>query len=159
MEVAGGEDSREADMMLKITFRNGHFGDVMRDALSVETRKKLYVAKQHRFPENAESLSRMVILRGEIAQLLGYENHAVLKMEENMAKNSTLRRACTRLRGDWSRLLVLSLRGCCCLRGGPLRVGERLKQQMISRSFLSYTSGTGVIILACGERKVSDEKE
>ena len=67
MEVAGGEDS-----MLKFTFRNGHFGDVMRHALSGETRKKFYVAKQHRFPENAEILSRMVILRDEIAWLLGY---------------------------------------------------------------------------------------
>jgi hypothetical protein len=131
IEVVGGEDSREADVMLKVTFQNGHFGDVMHRALSGETRKKLYVAKQHRFPENAEILSRMVILRDEITRLLGYENHAVLKMEENMAKNSTLRRACTRLGGDWSRLLVLSLRRCCCLRGGTLRVDERLKQQMI----------------------------
>lgn len=29
----------------------------------------------------------MVNLRDEIARLLGYENHAVLKVEENMAKS------------------------------------------------------------------------
>jgi metallopeptidase MepB len=87
METVKGKGSNETEDALKVTFRNGHFRDVMRHALSGETRKKLYVAKQHRFPENVERLSTMVVLRDEIARLLGFENHAVLKIEEKMAKS------------------------------------------------------------------------
>jgi metallopeptidase MepB len=85
MTVAADESSSEADDRLWVTFRNNHFGDSMRHALSGETRRKLYVAKQHRFPENIERLAKMVVLKDEIARLLRFENYAALKMEEKMA--------------------------------------------------------------------------
>jgi len=38
-----------------VTFRKSHYAAVMRHASSVEMRKRLYVAKQQRFPESVES--------------------------------------------------------------------------------------------------------
>jgi metallopeptidase MepB len=69
---------------LWVTFGKSHYGPVMRYA-SEETRQRLWTAKQNRFPANVERLQRIVVLRDEIARILGFENHAALRIEERMA--------------------------------------------------------------------------
>lgn len=58
---------------------------VMRHARKESTRRRMYVAQQYRFPENVQRLAKIVALRDEVARLLGFANHAALKMEEKMA--------------------------------------------------------------------------
>ncbi|KAF7546802.1 hypothetical protein G7046_g9200 [Stylonectria norvegica] len=70
---------------LKVTFKKGHLLSVMKHATSAKTRKTLFTAKENRFPENVERLKRIVVLRDEIARILGFETHAALKMEDKMA--------------------------------------------------------------------------
>lgn len=91
----------------------------MRHASSGETRRRLYVAKQHRFPENVAKLAKIVVLRDEVARLLGFENYATLKMEEKMAQSVGNVEAClhelrSRLepfaRTETERLLLLKKR-------------------------------------------------
>ena len=69
---------------LWVTFGKSHYMPVMRYA-GEETRKRLWMAKQNRFPENVERLQRIVVLRDEIARILGFDDHATLKIEERMA--------------------------------------------------------------------------
>jgi len=87
MKGANGQGSNHPRDKLWVTFRNDHFRDVMRYASNGETRQRLYVAQQHRFPENVTRLAKILVLRDEIAHLLGFENHAALKMEEKMAQS------------------------------------------------------------------------
>lgn len=67
-----------------VTLRKGIIIPVLRNAVREETRKALFEAKESRFPENVGRLTEILRLRHEIAQCLGFENHATLKMEEKM---------------------------------------------------------------------------
>jgi metallopeptidase MepB len=71
---------------LWVTFRDDHYVHVLRSASSEETRRRMCCANQERFPENVGRLSRLLVLRDEMARLLGYENHAALKVEERMVR-------------------------------------------------------------------------
>lgn len=77
--------ARDGDGFLKVTFKRGHLFPVMKHAVSARTRKALHLARERRFPENVERLEEVVRLRHDIAQILGFENHAALKMEDKMA--------------------------------------------------------------------------
>lgn len=70
-----------------VTLRKGIIIPVLRNAVKEETRKALFEAKECRFPENVGRLTEILRLRHEIAQCLGFENHAALKMEEKMHKS------------------------------------------------------------------------
>lgn len=80
LDTMDAEDDR-----LKVTFKKGHLFPVMKHASDARTRKALHVAKENRFPENVEALQRAVALRDDIARLLGFANHAALKIEDKMA--------------------------------------------------------------------------
>jgi metallopeptidase MepB len=79
-EVSSGEE-------FFVTFGNEHRMSLMRYATREATRRRMYTASQHRFPDNVTRLARIVELRDEIARLLGFANHAALKMEEKMASS------------------------------------------------------------------------
>ena len=70
-----------------VTFRDDHYSRVVQFSVNERTRQKLVLAEQQRFPENIERLSRIVVLRDQIARLLGYKNHASLRMEETMVRS------------------------------------------------------------------------
>lgn len=67
-----------------VTLRNGIIIPVMRNSVKEKTRKTLFEAKERRFPGNVGRLTEILRLRHEIAQCLGFEHHAALKMEEKM---------------------------------------------------------------------------
>lgn len=83
--VLAGMQKSEDGERLRVTFKRGHLFPVMKHALSANTRKTLHFAKENRFPENVGRLERLVVLRDEIARILGFETHAALKMEDKMA--------------------------------------------------------------------------
>jgi len=70
-----------------VTFRGGDYVAVMHNAVRSATRKKAYLARGNRFPENVERLRRVVKLRDTLAKILDYENHAALKMEGRMSES------------------------------------------------------------------------
>ncbi|KAL5322934.1 hypothetical protein ACEPPN_010914 [Leptodophora sp. 'Broadleaf-Isolate-01'] len=78
-------DKGKVDDELFCTFRKGHYVPVMRQCTKASSRKKLYSAKENRFSENVGRLERILSLRDQIAKLLGFNNHAELKMEEKMS--------------------------------------------------------------------------
>lgn len=75
--------------MLFVGLRKSHLAPVMRAARKEQTRKRLYQAKETRFPDNVGRLAEILRLRREIAVLLGFRNHADLKMEGMMHKGAT----------------------------------------------------------------------
>ncbi|PVH73920.1 zincin [Cadophora sp. DSE1049] len=80
-------DEGKLDEELLCTFRKGHYVPVMRQCTRARSRRKLYSAKENRFKENVDRLERILCLRHEIAKLLGFNNHAELKMEEKMSNS------------------------------------------------------------------------
>jgi metallopeptidase MepB len=81
------EESKEDPNRLWVTFRKPHFTAVMQNCTDSVTRKRTWLAKENRFPENVERLNKIIILRDEIARLLGFQNHAELKLTEKMTNS------------------------------------------------------------------------
>lgn len=78
-----------------VAFRKDeHVREVWRCASSEETRRRMYIAEERRFPENVARLKRIVVLRDKIANLLGFENHASLKMGNKMSRSVEEVREC-----------------------------------------------------------------
>ena len=93
---------------LRVTFKRGHLFPVMKHATNATTRKRLHLAKENRFPENVERLERLVVLRDDIARMLGFPTHAALKMEDKMAPD--VETVITRLTELKTKLKDLSLK-------------------------------------------------
>ncbi|KAK0389007.1 hypothetical protein NLU13_2584 [Sarocladium strictum] len=94
-------DDPEGQERYWVSFRTG--STILRDAISSSTRKKYDIVTARRFPENVKRLQRAVVLRDEIARLLGFSNHAELKLQELMSTSvdevvSTLKEMERRLR-------------------------------------------------------------
>lgn len=93
---------------LRVTFKRGHLFPVMKHATNAKSRKRLHLAKENRFPENVDRLERLVVLRDDIARMLGFSTHAALKMEDKMAPDvQTVMQRLTDLK---TKLKALSLR-------------------------------------------------
>ncbi|PKS12966.1 hypothetical protein jhhlp_000307 [Lomentospora prolificans] len=71
----------------RVTFRGGDYPALMQNAVNSATRKKAYLARYNRFPENVDRLKKIVKLRDILAKILKYENHASLKMESRMSES------------------------------------------------------------------------
>lgn len=80
-------EDKDGEEKLRVTFRQGHYRPVMQNARRSGTRRRMYLGDAHRFPENVERLQSAVRLRDDIARILGYENHAALKMEDKMSES------------------------------------------------------------------------
>ena len=70
---------------VQVSFRKDHVDAMLNHASSSDTRRRFTVASWQRLPENVRRLEKAVALRDEIARVLGFENHAALKMESRMA--------------------------------------------------------------------------
>ncbi|KAH8662372.1 hypothetical protein BX600DRAFT_488253 [Xylariales sp. PMI_506] len=70
-----------------VPFRSKALVAIMRDAEDARTRRKYFLASERRFPDNVGRLQRIIVLRHEIAQVLGFANHAALKMAERMSQS------------------------------------------------------------------------
>jgi metallopeptidase MepB len=85
--LATMEESKEDPNKIWVTFRKPHFIAIMQNCANSITRKRMWVAKENRFLDNVDRLKKIIVLRDEIARLLGFTNHAELKMTEKMARS------------------------------------------------------------------------
>lgn len=127
-EVSSGEE-------VFVTFGNEHRLNMMRHARREATRRRMYTAGQYRFPDNVTRLAKIVELRDEIARLLGFVNHAALKMEEKMAGSvaeveELLRELRERLEplavADTEKLRLLKLKDAAAAEYGEVEDASRL---------------------------------
>jgi metallopeptidase MepB len=58
---------------------------VMKFAIQAESRKKMFIAKEHRCERNIPLYREIFILRDEAARLLGFEHHAAFRIHYKMA--------------------------------------------------------------------------
>lgn len=70
-----------------VTFRDEHYSRVLRCVEGRETRKRYFLAAQKRLPENVTRLEDLVVKRDEVARLLGFANHAELRIQDTMGKS------------------------------------------------------------------------
>ena len=80
-------EDKDGEQVFRVTFRQGHYRPVIQNATRSDTRRRMYLGDAHRFPENVERLNSAVRLRDDIARILGYENHATLRMEDKMSES------------------------------------------------------------------------
>ncbi|KAK1638860.1 peptidase family M3 [Colletotrichum phormii] len=71
-----------------ITLERADYDAVLRYARDPETRRRVYVAFDNRFPENVPLFKEMLILRDENARILGYGSHADFRIERRVAPST-----------------------------------------------------------------------
>ncbi|KAH7319894.1 hypothetical protein B0I35DRAFT_478197 [Stachybotrys elegans] len=76
----------ENEGKVKLTFKYTHYFPLMKNAVKEETRRKMQIAEANKSNINVPIFEEIVRLRDEAARLLGYDSHASVKLEENMAK-------------------------------------------------------------------------
>jgi metallopeptidase MepB len=81
------KDVRGENEIFWVTFRDDHYVYVQQYAKSEDTRRRIFLGSKRQFPENIERLSKLVVIRDRVARLLGYENHAALRMEDTMMRS------------------------------------------------------------------------
>lgn len=71
---------------VQVTFKYPDLFPVLKYAKNASVRQKLFIANENKCNENIESFQKVLLLRDEAARLLGYPNHATLRIEDKMAK-------------------------------------------------------------------------
>ncbi|KAK5163903.1 metalloendopeptidase [Saxophila tyrrhenica] len=81
-----GEEGSENEGRIFLTFKYPDFFPVMKYCKNAETRHSLMVANENKTPQNVKLFKEAIVLRDEAARILGYPNHATLRIEDKMAK-------------------------------------------------------------------------
>ncbi|KAK2055368.1 peptidase family M3 [Colletotrichum caudatum] len=71
-----------------VTLERADCNAVLRNARDPETRRRVYVASDNRFPENVPLFKEMLVLRDENARSLGYRSHADFRMQRKVAPST-----------------------------------------------------------------------
>jgi metallopeptidase MepB len=79
-------EKTENEDEFKVVLSNRDHLEILSYAQNSETRKRLYLARDHRCSENEALLKEAIILRHERARLLGFPNHATFQLNDKMAK-------------------------------------------------------------------------
>ena len=69
----------------KYTIDDANYPETMKHCADREVREALYRARSTRAPENASRIDRILALRRELAELLGYPDYAALSLSEKCA--------------------------------------------------------------------------
>jgi metallopeptidase MepB len=77
----------ENEGKVKLSFKYNHFFPLIKYAKDAETRHRYTVAEANKANINVPLFQEIIELRDEAARLLGYNNHASVKIESKMAKN------------------------------------------------------------------------
>ncbi|KAK1773930.1 zincin [Copromyces sp. CBS 386.78] len=73
----------------KVTFDPSHYDIFLKTVKNPEARKRMWIAMENKCPENVPLFQEAMLLRDEAARLLGYPDHATLRVESRMAKTPT----------------------------------------------------------------------
>ncbi|KAH7630869.1 hypothetical protein B0T09DRAFT_398433 [Sordaria sp. MPI-SDFR-AT-0083] len=73
----------------KVTFDPSHYDIFLETVKDPEARKRMWIAMENKCPENVPLFQEAMLLRHEAACLLGYPDHATLRVESRMAKTPT----------------------------------------------------------------------
>ncbi|KAK1585134.1 peptidase family M3 [Colletotrichum navitas] len=84
----GREDVPEEKGKRFVTLERADCDAVLRHARDPETRRRVYVASDNRFPENVTLFKEMLVLRDENARSLGYKSHAGFRMQRKVAPST-----------------------------------------------------------------------
>ncbi|KAI0133025.1 peptidase family M3 [Xylariales sp. AK1849] len=76
----------ENDGKVKLSFKYTDLFPTLKFARNAETRKKYFIANENKMNKNIALFQEAVLLRDEAARMLGYPNHAALRIEDKMAK-------------------------------------------------------------------------
>ncbi|KAH8680708.1 peptidase family M3 [Xylariales sp. PMI_506] len=76
----------ENEGKLKLSFKYPDLFPTLKFAKNAETRKQVFIANENKMNENIPLFKEAVLLRDEAARMLGYPNHATLRIEDKMAK-------------------------------------------------------------------------
>lgn len=97
--LTAGEDDEGVWVSTKVP----QSGPILRHAKKEDTRRKMFYTIQNRMPDNVELFRELILLRDEAARLLGYPNHAALRIGDKMMQDP---KAVRRLLDDLEMRLV-----------------------------------------------------
>jgi len=80
---------QDGKTLYKVTFKYTDIGPALKYCKLEETRKSLFIGDSSKAAENAKVLDEAVIIRRDIAKLLGYKTWTDFILEEKMAKNTS----------------------------------------------------------------------
>ncbi|KAH7353254.1 peptidase family M3 [Plectosphaerella cucumerina] len=83
-----GKEGSEHDGKVKLTFKYPDLFPTLKYAKNADTRRKVFINNENKCNQNVPLFQEAVILRDEAARLLGYPNHAQLRIEDKMAKDT-----------------------------------------------------------------------
>lgn len=86
LEKGTAENGNEGKV--KLSFKYPDLFPTLKFANNSETRKKVFIANENKINENVPLFKEAILLRDEAARMLGYPNHAALRIEDKMAKDS-----------------------------------------------------------------------
>ncbi|KAL3965387.1 hypothetical protein ACCO45_002391 [Purpureocillium lilacinum] len=76
----------ENEGKVKLSFKYNHFFPMMKYAVHEETRRTYVMAEANKCTNNVPLFQEIITLRDEAARMLGYADHASLRIETKMAK-------------------------------------------------------------------------
>lgn len=82
-----GAEGTEQAGKVRLSFKYPDLIPTLKFAKRPETRRAVFVQNENKCGENVGLFREAVILRDEAARLLGYANHATLRLEDKMAKS------------------------------------------------------------------------
>ncbi|CAI0653540.1 unnamed protein product, partial [Colletotrichum noveboracense] len=78
----------ENEGKLKLSFKYPDLFPTLKFATNPETRRKVFIQNENKCNQNAPLFKEAIVLRDEAARMLGYPDHASLRIEDKMAKTS-----------------------------------------------------------------------
>lgn len=81
-----GKDDNEGKV--KLTFKYPDLFPALKFAKNADTRRKVFIDNENKCNQNVPLFEEAILLRDEAARMLGYPNHAQLRIEDKMAKDT-----------------------------------------------------------------------
>lgn len=83
-----GKEGSENDGKVKLTFKYPDLFPTLKYAKNADTRRKVFIDNENKCNQNVPLFQEAILLRDEAARMLGYPNHAQLRIEDKMAKDT-----------------------------------------------------------------------
>ncbi|KAL3428144.1 metallopeptidase [Phlyctema vagabunda] len=125
---AAKKDEEHKDQIW-ISFKRPDLAPFLEYASNSDARRKYWIASENRFKDaNGHLQNELVLLRDEVARLLGYRNHAEIKSEERMLKPDLVLNFLHGLRGKLAAKGIEELSGFESLKATAFRQSSETPQ-------------------------------